>query len=105
MMTESPWTRKYWELIARHEIMLQKRKDGEFDTQEWLELIEDMEVHGMLAMANDIKRDMPNHEMHAKFWKLLSKADRWSGGGRLKANGEFEELTGNDLNMRNEIER
>jgi len=56
--SESPWTRKYWQLIARHEILEQKRKDGEFDKQEWNTLIEDMEAHGMWALANDIKRDM-----------------------------------------------
>jgi hypothetical protein len=56
--SESPWTRKYWELIARHEILLQKRLDGEFDTQEWNTLIEDMEKHKMIALANDLRKEI-----------------------------------------------
>jgi hypothetical protein len=57
-MTESPWTQTYWLLIARHEILLQKRKDGEFDKDEWNELIEDLEAHKMFTLANDMRRDM-----------------------------------------------
>jgi hypothetical protein len=56
--SESPWTRKYWQLIARHEILIRRREEGYFWHCEWLELIEDMEAHGMWAMANDVRRDM-----------------------------------------------
>jgi hypothetical protein len=55
---ESEWTKQYWELIARHEVLLLKRKEGVFDKQEWNRLIEDMDEHKMIALANDIRRDM-----------------------------------------------
>jgi len=41
-MTESPWTRKYWELIARHEILIRRREEGYFWHCEWLKLLEDV---------------------------------------------------------------
>jgi hypothetical protein len=55
---ESEWQKQYWELIARHEILLQKRKEGVFDKQEWNRLIEDMDKHKMIALANDIRKEM-----------------------------------------------
>lgn len=50
--------RKYWELVARHEILVQKRKDGEFDADEWQGLMNEMKAHGMWAMANGIQREL-----------------------------------------------
>ena len=61
-MTESPWTTRYWELVARHELLLQLRSEGEFDKREWNALIAEMKAHGMWAMENDIRREMEVEE-------------------------------------------
>ena len=56
------WEDRYRWLVGHHEVLLQKRNDGEFDEREWNALIKDMKGIGLHAMANDLRREMTNYE-------------------------------------------
>lgn len=58
MNVDLTWKRKYWELIARHELLLQKRNDSEYAPADWRGLITEVRAHGMWALANDIQREL-----------------------------------------------
>jgi len=57
-MIDPTWKRKYWELIARHEILVQKRGDGEFDADEWCGLMLELKANGMYSLAEDVKKEL-----------------------------------------------
>ena len=57
-MIDPTWKRKYWELIARHEILVQKRADGEFDADEWRGLMVELRANGMYSLAEDVKSQL-----------------------------------------------
>lgn len=57
-MIDPTWKRKYWELIARHEILVQKRADGIVDADEWRGLMLELKANGMYSLAEDVKKEL-----------------------------------------------
>jgi hypothetical protein len=56
------WEDRYRWLVGHHEVLRLKAQDGEFDPDEWHDLIKQMKGNGMHGMANDLRREMDNYE-------------------------------------------